>query len=473
MSSRGSTPTTAVVIGGSIAGLCAARTLSRHVDRVVVVEADPIEEDGLGSRKGVPQSRYAHALLRGGELAFEQLFPGFGARLLALGALHIDVGQRFAFLRAAGWSPPFATGILSYWCSRPLTERAVRQLFREQVTAEVVSGCKVTGLCTAPARGTRPPRVLGVELRRADETTARLDAQLIVDASGRGSQALHWLERLGVAKVEEDKVDPHVAYAGRWYKAPKPADRPSSWWWDGLWIDPVAGRSPFFSIVIPAEHGRWFGGIACYGPWDVPHDEVSFARELRAQRTPLMAEALALATPETDVLVTRSTVNHFRHFERGATRVQGLLAIGDAVCSFNPAYGQGMSVAAQSALALEAVIAELGPGHSELESRFFAAQARLSQLPWALATGADLQFETTDGQRPWLGRWLRPYFGALMRCANVTPEVMRRVLPVFHLSAGMQELVQPGLVGAVVRHALKQRLPGAPRLTAHVPAPPT
>ncbi len=472
MSSSVSSTTTAAVVGGSIAGLCAARVLSKHFDRVVVIEADRIDESALAGRKGVPQSRYAHALLQGGEMALGQLFPGFGARLLALGALHFDMGQRFAFLRAGGWAPSFAAGMSTYWCSRAVTERAVRELFGEQVRAEVHSGCRATALCTAPGDGARPPRVTGVELRRSDGTTERLEAQLVVDASGRGSQSLRWLESLGVAEVQEEKVDAHVAYAGRWYQAPKLGERPASWWWDGLWIDPVAGSSPFFSVLIPAEHGRWFGGMACYGPWDVPHDEASFTRELRAQRTPLLAEALALATPESDVLVTRSTVNHFRHFERGMTRARGLLALGDSVCSFNPAYGQGMSVAAQSALALDGVLTELGTRHPELESRFFAAQARLSQLPWTLATGADLQFDTTDGQRPRLGRCLNPYFGALMRCANVTPEVMRRVLPVFHLSAGMQRLVQPAVVIEVLRYALNERLRRAPPLAMHAPLPP-
>jgi 2-polyprenyl-6-methoxyphenol hydroxylase-like FAD-dependent oxidoreductase len=473
MSSRAATTsTTAVVIGGSIAGLCAARALCKHVDRVVVIEADRIEDSTPSGRKGVPQSRYAHALLQGGERALERLFPGFGARLLSLGALRFDMGERFAFLRAEGWTPAFATGMSTYWCSRAVTERAVRELCGEQVGAEVLHGCRVTALCTSPADGARPPRVTGVELRRPDGTTERLDAQLVVDAAGRGSQSLRWLEQLGVAEVQEEKVDAHVAYAGRWYQAPKPADRPASWWWNGLWIDPVAGSSPFFSVLIPAEHGRWFGGMACYGPWDVPHDEASFLRELRAQRTPLLAQALALATPESDVLVTRSTVNHFRHFERGDTRVAGLLALGDAVCSFNPAYGQGMSVAAQSALALEAVLKELGARHPELERRFFAAQAQLSQLPWTLATGADLQFETTDGERPRLGRVLSPYFGALMRCANVTPEVMRRVLPVFHLNAGMQRLVQPAVVAEVLRYALKQRLRRVAPLPMEAPLPP-
>jgi 2-polyprenyl-6-methoxyphenol hydroxylase-like FAD-dependent oxidoreductase len=472
MSSSTATTSTAVVVGGSIAGLCAASVLSQHFDRVVVIEADCIDESAPSGRKGVPQGRYAHALLQGGERAMEQLFAGFGARLLALGALHFDMGQRFAFLRAQGWAPAFATGMSTYWCSRALTERAVRELFGEQVRAEVLYGCRVTGLCTAPGAGAQTPRVSGVQVRRPDNTIERVEAQLVVDAAGRGSQALRWFERLGVDSVHEEKVDAHVAYAGRWYQAPKPAARPASWWWDGLWIDPIAGRSPFFSLVIPNEHGRWFGGMACYGPWDVPHDDASFTRELRRQRTPLMAEALALATPESDVLVTHSTVNHLRHFERGGTRVRGFVALGDAVCSFNPAYGQGMSVAAQAALALQATLEAIGSRHPEFESRFFAAQARLVQLPWTLATGADLQFETTEGQRPRLGRLLNPYFGALLRCAQVTPEVMRRVLPVFHLSAGMLQLAQPVLVAGVLRHALSQRLPGGSALSAHVPAPP-
>lgn len=459
---------TAVVVGGSIAGLCAARALAKRVDRVVVIEADREDSGSARARKGVPQGRYPHALLRGGERALDRLFPKIADALLAEGAVPLDTTRAFAFLRAGGWSKPFPSGFTSYWCTRAASERAVRRSFSSQARAEIIYDCKVTGVTTADSESL--PRVTGVELRYADGTQCTMKADLVVDASGRSSQSSRWLERLGIPEVAVDKVDAHVTYAGRWYTAPAPEKRPRSWWWQGLWVDPVPGRSPFFCVLLPAENGRWFGGLAGFGPWDAPHDESSFMRSLRAQRTPLVAEALALAPPDSELLITRSTINHFRHFERGGARMRGLLALGDAVCSFNPVYGQGMSVAAQAAVLLEELLDELGPVHPELPERFFQRQARLLQLPWSMATGADLQFATTEGPRPLLGHLLRPYFGALMRCAQVTPSVMRAIAPVFHLDAGVEEFLRPRLVLEVLRHTLSQRVSGRSLLSVDVPS---
>jgi 2-polyprenyl-6-methoxyphenol hydroxylase-like FAD-dependent oxidoreductase len=462
---------TAIVVGASIAGLCAARVLAKYYDKVTILESDPLSETVLAGRKGVPQSRFPHALLKGGELALEQLLPGFGAELMAGGALRLDMGLTFAFCRPGGWTQRIRSGLDLYWCSRSLTENTVRKVFRRTVAnVEMLSGARVVELCTE-ARSAHV-QVSGVIVRRDEGSRERHAAQLVVDATGRSSQALRWLEPCGMPPIATETVDAHVTYAGRWYRAPEPARRPRAWWWNGLWIDPIPGSDPYFGLLAPAEHDMLYAGVSWYGQEGAPRDEASFTQAMRRVRTPLMTEAPALATPLSDVMLTRSTANRWHHYERASRPLGGLIAIGDAVCSLNPTYGQGMTVAAQSAVLLDRLLSKSGANDPTLGTRFFVEQAKLIELPWVVSTGADLQFETTEGKRSRLAGAVGLYLGALFECAYVTPSVLHRVLRVMHLIAPIESLFEPTLMRDVAQFTLLRHVrPASVRsLSSTIPA---
>src|SRR5256886_4430253 len=219
----------AVVIGGSIAGLCAARVLADYFDRVTVLDRDAYPAGPL-DRAGVPQGRHVHALLARGRRDLERLFPGFDQRMVAAGAHEIDFGCDFATLRGASWAVREESGIRTLFASRTLLETIVRDLLRAVPRVELVERTAATGLIAE-----RDGRARVRAVRLAD---GELPAELVVDATGRGSKAPDWLRTLRLEPPAETLGDSHSGYATRWYRAPDPARWSAEWWWKGIWVDP-------------------------------------------------------------------------------------------------------------------------------------------------------------------------------------------------------------------------------------------
>jgi 2-polyprenyl-6-methoxyphenol hydroxylase-like FAD-dependent oxidoreductase len=445
----------AVVVGGSVAGLCAARVLAGVYDRVTVVERDALP-DGTTSRPGVPQARHVHALLVRGRRELERLFPGFDAAMRAAGAQELDFARDFATLRPQGWGPRVDARLPTLYASRGLLERVVRDLLRRQTPVTLRDATVVEGLVLD---GAAPAAVRGVRVRRRDGGAPEaLAATLVVDASGRGSRVLGWLEAAGIPPPAEDVVDPYAAYATRWYQAPPPASRPAEWWWRGVWIDPVEPHHPTAAVLFPVEDDRWIVTVAGFAGRQPPTDVDGFTTALERLRSPIIADAVRHAAPLSPVHGYGDMRNRFRHFERWPAAPRGLLAAGDAVCAFNPVYGQGMTCAAVSATLLRATLAALGPDHPELPTRFFATQAGFLRDPWDLATGADFRFGTTAGPRPALAALLRRLADGLFEIATDDPDLLTRVGEVLNLVRPVRDLFLPDVAPLVAAGALRRAL---------------
>ncbi len=438
----------AVVIGGSIAGLCAARVLSDFFDEVMIVDRDEFPA-GAVERAGVPQSRHVHALLVGGRRQLDRLFPGFDELMRARGALDIDFLRDFATLRPDGWWPPEASGLQTLFASRVLLESVVRELLCARRNVRLLPRHAVGSL---RADGTR---ITGVRLQPRDGGgVTNVDTGLVVDASGRGSQAPAWLAALGLPVPADTVVDGFVGYSTRWYQAPDPW--PSEWWWKGVWIDP-AGPTDFRAAVLsPVEGGRWVvtaGGLGRHYP---PTDEDGFTAALGTLRSPLIAEAVRHATPISPVYCNRQMANRFRHWERWPVALRGFVATGDAVCAFNPVYGQGMTSAAFTAGILADCLDAVGPTSAELPRRFFAAQARFLREPWSMATGADFRYATTEGVRPAGVHLLNPYFDLLFRACVDDLVVRRRLGEVIHMLRPARDLFSPTTIARAALSAARR-----------------
>jgi len=263
----------AIVNGGSMAGMCAARILADHSERVTTIDRDHYP-DGAFERAGVPQSRHVHVLLARGRLELENLFPGFEQTVLSRGALDADFGWDFAALRANGWAPREMQGIKLLHGSRVLLEAVVRELLREHDNVGFIEGTRITGLIVNENHS----RVLGVKAISSDdrETTGEMCADFIVDASGRSSKTSNWLQEIGLPTVEEIVVDSQGGYASRWFRAPPPEQRPKEWWWKAAWIDPKIGENPFAGELFPVENNRWVVSIAGMGKNYPPNDEAGY-----------------------------------------------------------------------------------------------------------------------------------------------------------------------------------------------------
>jgi 2-polyprenyl-6-methoxyphenol hydroxylase-like FAD-dependent oxidoreductase len=453
----------AIVIGGSMAGLLAARVLSRHFDQVTLIDRDQFP-DAPVFRKGVPQSRHLHVLLAKGRLQLDRFFPGFTEEMVGAGAVMLTFPKDALWLTAAGWSQRFDTGLPILSSSRELLEWTVRRRLAAVGRVRFVEETDVTGL-TATADGSA---VTGVTLRsRADGGSEEMAADLVVDASGRTSHAPRWLEELGYEPPAETRITSFLGYASRLYAIPKDfhAD------WTVLFLQ---GRPPEHARgagLFPIEGGRWIVTVAGAARDYPPTDGQGFLDFAASLRTPILYETIKNAEPLTPIHGYQRTENQRRHFERLRRRPERFLVTGDAACAFNPIYGQGMTVAADDAMALHRCLREAttrrGGDLTGLAARFQRAVAKSNAAAWLVATGEDLRYPTTEGARPDLaGRLVHRYMDRVVAAATWNPHVNRAFAEVVNLLASPYSLFRPDILLPALRSRAGGRLSEPPTSTA-------
>ncbi|WP_410591447.1 NAD(P)/FAD-dependent oxidoreductase [Amycolatopsis sp. lyj-23] len=452
---------TAVVLGGSVAGLCAAGALAPHFDRVLVLERDELP-DGAEHRRGVPQSKHPHFLLNSGRRAIGALFPGFEDELIAAGGLLLMPSMDAAYLDGPGWSARKRSAMTMVYGSRILIERVLRDKVRELTEVVVREGVAVRGLTAAAGE------ITGVDFSAAGGEE-HVDADFVVDALGRGSPVAGWLAAAGWPEPPVRTLDAKVTYTSRWYDLP--AERPASWWWRHLVIMPTPdkGEHPaeheFLVNFFPIEGNRV---IACMGSWglEMPSTTAAFVETARRVRTPLFAEAMARCAPASPVHLTRSTGNKWRRYDRLRTPPRRLVFVGDSICAFNPFYAQGISSASASALLLREHLARAGRLDAEFSARFFAAQRRLLRVPWRLAMARDQGYACAVGTER-LPEWRRrlvaavsaPAFSLVVGAAREDAVVDEHFAKVFNLDESLGQMLRnPRVLAGLVRYRVRAAL---------------
>ena len=376
----------AIVIGGSIAGMLAARVLSEHFERVTVLDRDALP-DSPHPRTGAPQSAHVHVLLLRGLQIMQQLFPAFDNALQAAGALRVNWTRDMVIFSPAGWNPRFNSPYTTYACSRGLLE----QLIRRQVAA--IKNITFEARCEAlePVVSDNRSAVTGLKVHyrdRAEPATAVIAADLIVDASGRTSKGLDWIAALDYARPAETVINAHVGYATRAYCRPPnfKAD------WKSMM---VRTRPPFglrSGLLYPIENDQWLVNLSGSGKDRPPVTEDLFLDYIKALIHPAMYEAVKDAEPASPLHTYQRTENRLRHFEKLTRWPDNFVMLGDAACAFNPTYGQGMSVAA-----LEAQFLDRWLRASQNTLSFQQALMKVVHGPWLLATGEDSRLPQVEG----------------------------------------------------------------------------
>jgi 2-polyprenyl-6-methoxyphenol hydroxylase-like FAD-dependent oxidoreductase len=431
----------AVVLGASMAGLAAARVLVDAYERVTVLERDALSANAA-HRKGVPQSRHAHGLLAAGRVALEELFPGLTDELVANGALSGDLQADTRWSNQGLRLCPGTSGLQGIAVSRPLLEGCVRERVRALPNVRVVDRCDAAGL--VPTSDGR--RVGGVRvLRRADGSAEEvLEADLVVDATGRSSRSPVWLEELGYPRPAQDEVRIGVAYASRIYRR-----RPDHLDGDRAVVVAATTARPRGAALLAMEGDRWMVTLNGYLGQRPPADPDGFLAFAAGLPVPDVFEVIRDAEPLGEVLPARYPASVRRHYERLHEFPDGYLVTGDAVCSFNPVYGQGMSVAALEALALRECLGA-GPA-AGLAKRFFTKVAHIVDIPWGIAVGADLRFPGIKGARTAKVRLVNAYLARFHLAAATDPILARAFLRVVNLMDRPEGLLRPAIALRVLR----------------------
>lgn len=429
----------AVVVGASMGGLLAARVLSEHYEQVTVVERDACPGTAE-ARKGVPQARHAHGLLVKGVEAIEALEPGIVAALERSGGLRGDMSGDGIWCHGGHRHASFTSGLQGLLVSRLRLEAEVLARVRSRPNVRLRERTDALGLAFAAGGA----RVAGLRTRaRGDGAVEEvLGADLVVDASGRGTRAPAWLAQAGYPPPPVEQVAVDVRYATRVYRR-RPTDL------GGLKFAVVSAAPgvPRTAAALAMEGDRWIVSACGYGE-DPPGDPEGFAAFLGSLAVPDLAALVRGAEPVGDAVRHRVPVSLRRRYERLRRRPEGLLALGDALCGFNPVYGQGITVAALEALALRDLLRE---GRPTLTRRFFRRASRLVDVAWATTTASDLGLGVVPGRRTAavrLGSW---YLSKLHAAAQTDPAVAAAFLAVVDLDRRPGSILRPEILYRVLR----------------------
>jgi 2-polyprenyl-6-methoxyphenol hydroxylase-like FAD-dependent oxidoreductase len=432
----------AVIVGAGIGGLTAAKALSAYFEKVTVLERDALPS-GPEARTGTPQSRQVHVLLRGGFDALTEFFPDFETELERAGAVRARVGSEIR-VEIPGFDPfpPRDLELDTLCMTRPLVEFVARRFVEQQGNIALQSRCRVTQFLTSLDRSS----VVGVRYDVADGESSTLAADLVVDASSRGTLTLAALDALAMARPAETEIGMDLAYATATFAIPPTAPRD----WRAVIHRPAveSGRGAF---LFPIESNRWHVNLnAVHGeaPPDDVQDFIAFARTLR---TPTIYDAIKDATPVGPIYRFGLPCSVRRRFEALANFPDGLLPIGDAICRFNPAFGQGMSVVAQEVGVLKRLLdARAGAADKlgGLALAFFAAIQDVLAAPWSVAEN-DFIYPKTRGQCPANFQQRLKYSGALLKVAVEDADVHRIMMEVNNLVKPPSALRDPQITRRV------------------------
>ena len=422
----------AIVVGASMGGLLAGRALVDYYDEVTLVDRDALPL-AYEPRKGVPQGRHTHGLLARGRDVLEQLFPGFTAEMVAEGAVTGDVAEAILWFNHGFYLCNAHSDLSGLAISRPMLEGGVRRRLLQFPNVRIRERCDALELVHDRDRN----RVTGVEVAPREGSKEMISSDLVVDASGRGSRSPSWLGAMGYAKPREEQIKVNIGYKTRLYRR-RPEDL------HGKMGAIIAACRPDwrFGIVLAQEGERWTVSLGGYFGDEVPADDLGFIEFARNLPKPEVFDVIKDAEPLGPILPYQFSTNQRRYYEELARFPEGFVVSGDALCSFNPVYGQGMTVACTEAMKLRECLAK---GSEGIGRRFFRAAGRLIDIPWQIAVGSDLQHERVEGKRTAQVRFVNWYIERLFRSANRDSVLATKFLEVANLMSAPSTLLSPAV----------------------------
>ena len=442
----------AVVLGGSLAGLLAARVLADHFDHVTLVERDSYKETPE-PRKGIPQSNHVHGLLMRGCQILEELFPGLQDEMVAAGAPLVDLANEVAWFTRAGWGVRFPSELKVLSFTRPLLDLHVRRRIANNPRIEILDNTDVLRFLP----DSKINHLAGVLIcsRAADidrKVAKALRADLIVDATGRASRAPRWLSDLGYEAPEEIVIDANLGYASRLYRIPDNFDGD----WQCAYVQSAPPHRKRGAILFKVEDNRWLVTLIGGGGDHPPSDEVGFLDFVRSLPVSTIYDAISGAEPITPIKTHRATQNRLLKYERAKQLPENFLLFGDAVCAFNPVYGQGMTTAALGALTLQKSLVGQNGNLNGLARRFQKRLAKVNETPWMLATSEDYRYREITGGSPSLRtKFMHRYMDHVIELSTRSVAVRNVLLRAFNMLIPPTALFRPRVLFRVLLEVLK------------------
>ena len=446
----------AIVIGGSLAGLLTTRVLADYYNRITLIERDRLPDEPE-NRQGVPQGRHAHGLLARGREIIAKLFPNIIEELVEGGAVLVDVAGDMSWYHFGGYKARCESGIVGPILSRPFLEWHLRRRVLALKNVSCIQEYDVKGLIATEDKA----RVIGVTIaprgRAAREES--IPADLIVDASGRGSQSPKWLEALGYRRPEELSITMNAGYTSRMYRR-RPEDMEEA---KTYFILPEPPHETRLGGAFAVEGDRWHVSLGGWLNDHAPTDEAGYLEFARSLPSPQIYEIMKRAEPLTDFAVYKFPSNQRRLYEKLRHFPEGYLVLGDAVCSFNPIYGQGMTVSAMEAAALDSLLRERRTVRG-LWKPFFKRVAKIVDVAWMMSACEDFRYPQVTGAKPAGAGLINWYMGKLHRAALRDEKVCVAFFQMMNMLQPPTLAFKPQIVFRVLKASFKKSTRPQPAL---------
>jgi len=432
--------TRALVIGAGAGGILAAGALSRHFSEVVVIEKDVFPSEAT-FRKGVPQGPHGHLLLKRGENISEAFFPGFRDALISAGGIELGMDKDMARYSFGKWSKPVRSDIMLLSQTRPLFEQVLRESLLKTPNVSIKTQTRFSDFIFESGA------VQGIVVEGSDGALERLEADLVIDASGRATKTPRWLEDNGFGAVQTDRLGIDLCYVTGVFAAKDFEDgRPKL---SAIGETPPAVRG---GVALPVEGNRWMVTLSGRGD-DVPSTDLEqFLAFAKALPDPVVYDRIANAPLEGNLRRFKIPESFWRRYESLPQFPDGLLPLGDAIAGFNPVFGQGMAVAAvdaeQLAEVLEARTTANG-GLTELHKDYLPKVSKVIQEAWEGTATFDLLYEATKGVRPEDYPQRRAIFLAIQDLSDDDEDLRRKLFEVGNMLIPRESLFDADLVARI------------------------
>jgi 2-polyprenyl-6-methoxyphenol hydroxylase-like FAD-dependent oxidoreductase len=384
-----------------------------------------------------------------GRQILESLFPGLQEEMMLCDAPLFDMGNDIAWLTPQGWGIKFKADVEFLSFTRPLLDLQVRRRLRTNPRIRVMENSQAIGLVTGQSHC-----IAAALIKDGSSNTLQIPADLIVDATGRASRAPEWLRLLGYDAPEEIVVNAHIGYASRLYRIPEnfTAD------WKCMILQAAPPAIKRGGLIFAVEGNRWLLTLIGGGRDYPPKEEEAFLDFTRSLQDPAIYEAVKRATPLTPIKTHRGTENRLRRFDKLTNQPQNFVVLGDAYCAFNPVYGQGMTIAAMGAMALDQCLRERKSGN--LATRFHKKLAQVTDAPWMMATSQDYRYRETEGGALTLkNRFMHRYMDQILKLATFDTSVRYVLLQAFGMLVPPTALFRGSIVSKVIRQAITGQRP--------------